>query len=126
MRAVHLDEARLYDEQFAEAFPSDWEMAILSKYLGSAKTLPDVGCGTRRARGMRKSVVKSLEYGDYMETTKLDHHADKLTFHAFTAREARRLLADRGLQAKVEKRAKFFHDWFIVVATRRNKHKEAS
>jgi len=121
-----LDEARLHDEQFAKAFPSDWEMAILSKHLSSAKTLPDVGCGTHRARGMRKSVVKSLEYGDYVETIKLDHHADKLTFHAFTAREARRLLADRGLQAKVEKRAKFFHDWFIVVATRRNKHKEAS
>jgi hypothetical protein len=62
----------------------------------------------RGARGMRKLVGKSLEYGDYMKTIKLDHRADKLTFHVFTAGEARRLLADRGLQAKVEKGAKFF------------------
>ena len=121
-----MDETRLYDEHFAKVFPLDWEMAILSKYLGSAKTLLGAGCGTRRARGMRKLVGKSLEYGDYTETIKLDHHADKLTFDAFTTREARRLLADRGLQVRVEKRAKFFHDWFIVVAARRDKHKEAS
>jgi hypothetical protein len=38
MKAVRLDEARLYDEQFARVFPSDWEMPILSKYLGSAET----------------------------------------------------------------------------------------
>jgi len=240
MKAVHLDEARLYDEQFAKVLPSDWEMAILSKHLSSAKTLLDVGCGTGRhtvllaerglrvlaidknkdllkaaeeklrhkrltgvvdllmvdarhiplsgvsfgavicmgnvlgevgvrkhhrtaiieeminmagsetvfiielvhrywkpsdlfvwlfrylATGMRKLVGRSSEYGDYTETIKLDHHADKLTFHAFTAREARRLLADRGLQTRVEKRAKFFYDWFIVVATRKDKHKEAS
>jgi hypothetical protein len=51
MKAVRLDEARLYDEQFARVFPSDWEMPILSKYLGSAETPLDVGCGTGRHNG---------------------------------------------------------------------------
>jgi cyclopropane fatty-acyl-phospholipid synthase-like methyltransferase len=48
MKALGMNRARLYDEKFAKGLPSSWEMTILSKYLGSAKTLLDVGCGTGR------------------------------------------------------------------------------
>lgn len=48
MGALTFNVARLYDEQFAKVFPSDWEMAVLSTHLDSAKTLLDVGCGIGR------------------------------------------------------------------------------
>jgi 2-polyprenyl-3-methyl-5-hydroxy-6-metoxy-1,4-benzoquinol methylase len=232
MGALIINGAKLYDEQFAKVFPSDWEMAVLSKHLDSAKTLLDVGCGTGRhvvalaRKGLRilaidsdkecveaaeakirskqltdavdlmiadarhiplralpfdavicmgnvlgdvgikrqdriaiveetiraagpetifiielvhrywrpsdlvvwlfrylttslgKLTGESLEYGDYTETIRSSGHADKLTFHAFTTAEARQLLANRGFNVTVEKRGKFFHDWFIIVARR--------
>lgn len=36
--ALTVNGAKLYDEQFAKVFPSDWEMAVLSKHLDSAKS----------------------------------------------------------------------------------------
>mgnify|MGYP001065651796 CR=1 FL=1 len=225
-RAVH------YDEQFVKVFPFNWEMHVLTKYLASAKTLLDVGCGTGRhivslaergssilgidkdkeyveaarkklkfkglasgvnliiadarflpfrrrlfdavlcmgnvlgdvdihkkdrvailqgmmytakskaifiielehrywrptdlliwlyrylATSVKKLIEKSLEYGDYTETIQF-HHKVKLTFHAFTTREAKQLFESQGFQSRIEKRAKFFYDWFILVATRK-------
>lgn len=222
--------ARIYDEQFAKALPLGWEMSILSKYLRSAHTLLDVGCGTGRhlvplaENGLKilaidisreyvmaakeklrskrlladvnllladaqhvplhkvsfdaaictgnvlgdvgitnqkririvdeminaagceaifiielvhrywkpkdllvwlfryfrttfgKLFEKSLEYGDYTETIIVDHRSCCLKFHAFTIREAKLLFARRGFRVKVEKRGKFFDDWFILVA----------
>jgi hypothetical protein len=64
---------------------------------------------------------KPTEYGDYTEAIKTNHRTVKLTFHAFTTREARRLFANQGFQTRIEKRAKFLHDWFIVVATAKSK-----
>jgi len=226
-----MNEALLYNEQFAKVFPFDWEMSVLAKYIAFAKTLLDVGCGTGRhiipltekglkilgidknkayvtaaksklkskrqianidliiadarflplkhalfdavicmgnvlgdvdipqkgrvaiiqeiidsgkseavfiielvhrywrptdmfvwfyrylAASIKKLFGQSLEYGDYTETIQFNHRKVKLTFHAFTTREAKQLLASQGLQTRIEKRAKFFHDWFILVAT---------
>jgi len=69
------------------------------------------------ATSMQKLLGKSLEYGDYTEAIQLNHRKVKLTFHAFTTREAKQLILSQGLQCMVEKRAKFFYDWFILVAT---------
>lgn len=227
-----MNEVLLYDEQFAKVFPFNWEMSVLAKYIASAKTLLDVGCGTGRhiipltekglkilgidknkeyvtaaksklkskrqsanidliiadarflplkralfdvaicmgnvlgdvgvskkgrmaivqeminsgkseailmielvhrywrltdllvwlyrylATTIQKLLGKTLEYGDYTETIQFNHRKVKLTFHAFTIREAKQLLAIQGLQSRVEKRAKFFHNWFILVASR--------
>jgi len=228
---LQMDRAKLYDEQFAKAFPFEWEMRILSKYLTSAKTLLDVGCGTGRhivplaekglqvlgidtdkeyvsaareklrskglidkadlvigdarllpvrhafvdvavcmgnllgdvgvkkqdraiiiqqmiaaakpeaifivefvhrywkptdlfiwlfrylATSVEKLGGKPLEFGDYTETIKLDHHTTKLAFHAFTAKEATQLFASPESRITIEKRAKFFYDWSILVAS---------
>ncbi len=223
--------AKLYDEQFAKTFPSDWEMQVLNKYLQVKGSLLDVGCGTGRhvvllaernfcvvgldkdkefieaakaklkQRGLgaglivadacnlplqdcsfnyvvsmgnvlgdvgvhrtkrenilremqrtakttgilivelvhrywqpadvlrwlwnyltttiRKLLGKPTEYGDYTETIHFDNHIEKLTFHAFTTREAQKLFEALGLSAKVEKRRKLFHDWFFLIGKKR-------
>jgi len=73
----------------------------------------------------KKLLGKFSEYGDYTETIQI-HHKVKLTFHAFTTREAKKLLASQGFHASVEKRAKFFHDWFITVATHQTQNRRVS
>jgi SAM-dependent methyltransferase len=226
-----MNEARLYDEHFAKVLPYDWEMAVLSTYLSSVRTVVDVGCGTGRhavplaergvqtlavdmnksyiaaarmklkskgsdntdlviadarrlplrqgifesaicmgnvlgdveakrrdrmamiqemadtvkpggillvelvnrywkpadllvwlyrylATTMRRLIGESLEYGDYTEAVRFDHHAARLRFHAFTTREAKHLFGNLGFCVKIEKRAGFFHDWFVLVAKR--------
>lgn len=225
--------AILYDEQFAKAFPSDWEMQVLNKYLQVKGSLLDVGCGTGRhvmsfakrnfdvfgvdkdkefieaaksklkqkklsaglivadacnlplqdcsfnyvvsmgnvlgdigvhrnkrenilsemqrtaettvilivelvhrywqpadilkwlwnylTTTIRKLLGKPTEYGDYTETIHLDSHIEKLTFHAFTTREAQKLFEALGLSAEVEKRRKLFHDWFFLIGKKRKR-----
>ena len=225
--------AKLYDEQFAKTFPSDWEMQVLSKYLQVKGSLLDVGCGTGRhvvpfaernfsvvgldkdkefieaaktklkQRGLgaglivadacniplqscsfnyvvsmgnvlgevdvrrkeRKNILremqrtaktsgilivelvhrywqpadilkwlwnyltttiqkllgKPIEYGDYTETIHSNNNKEKLTFHAFTTGEAQKLLEAVGLSAKVEKRRKLFHDWFLIIGEKRKR-----
>lgn len=225
--------AKLYDEQFAKTFPSDWEMQVLNKYLQVKGSLLDVGCGTGRHvvplaernfdvlsvdkdkefveaaksklkqkkpnaglivadgcnlplqdcsfnyvvsmgnvlgdvgvnRTKRENILKemqrttkttgilivelvhrywqpadilrwlwnyltttiqkllgkSIEYGDYTETIHFDDHIEKLTFHAFTTREAQKLFEALGLSAKVEKRRKLFHDWFFLIGKKRKR-----
>ena len=61
---------------------------------------------------------KLVEFGDYTETIRTNHEEFKLTFHAFTANEARKLLLSRGLQATIEKRGKIFHNWFFEVGSK--------
>jgi 2-polyprenyl-3-methyl-5-hydroxy-6-metoxy-1,4-benzoquinol methylase len=68
------------------------------------------------ATSIVKLTGKRLEYGDYTETIGFNGHTAKLMFHAFTTGEAKRLLASRGFNVTVEKRGRFFHDWFILVA----------
>jgi SAM-dependent methyltransferase len=225
-----MNNARLYDEQFAKALPLGWEMSVLLECLRSANNLLDVGCGTGRhivplaeyglkvlaidisreyvmaakeklrSRGLLADVdllvadaqhvpldkvsfdaaicmgnvlgdvgitnqkririvdeminaagceaifiielvhrywkpkdllvwlfryfrttlgklfEKSLEYGDYTETIIVDHRSHRLKFHAFTTREAKLFFARKGFHVRVEKRGKFFLDWFILVA----------
>jgi len=60
---------------------------------------------------------KPIEYGDYTEAIRTNHET-KLTFHAFTTKEARKLLLSRRLEARIEKRGNFFHDWFFVVGSK--------
>jgi 2-polyprenyl-3-methyl-5-hydroxy-6-metoxy-1,4-benzoquinol methylase len=72
------------------------------------------------ATALRKLFGKPTEYGDYTENVKFDHQTVKLAFHAFTSGEAQQLFASRGLHTSIEKRAKFFTDWFILIATRSN------
>ena len=69
---------------------------------------------------------KPVEYGDYTEAIRFNGHADKLTFHAFTTGEARQLLASRGFNVRVERRGRFFHDWFIIVAKQNDGRYEVS
>ena len=225
--------AKLYDEQLAKTFPSDWEMQVLNKYLEDKGSLLDVGCGTGRhvvllaernfsvvgldidkefigaakaklkqknlssglivadacnlplqdcsfnyvismgnvlgevivhrnkrenilremqrtakttgilivelvhrywqpadilkwlwnylTTTIRKLLGKPTEYGDYTETIHLDSHIEKLTFHAFTTREAQKLFEALGLSAEVEKRRKLFHDWFFLIGKKRKR-----
>jgi 2-polyprenyl-3-methyl-5-hydroxy-6-metoxy-1,4-benzoquinol methylase len=68
------------------------------------------------ATSIEKLSGKPVEYGDYTENIKHDNRIVRLKFHAFTTREAKQLLTSQRLQATVEKRARFFHDWFILVA----------
>lgn len=226
-----MDNATLYDERFAKVFPLEWEVSVLAKYIGNARILLDVGCGTGRhtlylaekgihilgidkdngyvraakSKSKKEGLVAnidliiadarflpvrpgffdvaicmgnvlgdvgvnrkdriamiremanssksqallvtelvhrywhptdllvwlyrytivsiqrllgiSLEYGDYTEALHADHCKAKLKFHAFTTLEAKRLFTSQGFHYKIEKRARFFHDWFIVVAT---------
>jgi SAM-dependent methyltransferase len=70
------------------------------------------------ATSMKKFSGRKVEFGDYTETLEYDQRKIRLTFHAFTTREAIRLFSSQGLDAKVEKRGRFFHDWFIVTARR--------
>lgn len=219
--------AKIYDQQFATVFPSEWEDRVLGKYLTVKGGLLDVGCGTGRhvtllaergfrvtgvdldrdllkaariklerdklhanlvlsdaqelpfrkgifecaismgnvlgdvnigrrertriieeiirtmkgkgilvvelvhrywkprdlliwacryiATAVRKSLGKPAEFGDYTETIRADDEEEKLTFHAFTAKEARKLLESKGLDAEIEKRGNILHDWFLVV-----------
>jgi ubiquinone/menaquinone biosynthesis C-methylase UbiE len=73
------------------------------------------------ATSVEKLGGKPLEFGDYVEAIKLDHRTVKLAFHAFTTKEATQLFASRTSRTMVEKRAKFFYDWFILVASRRTR-----
>lgn len=57
---------------------------------------------------------KLIEHGDYTETIR----ENKLTFHAFTTKEARKLLLSRGLRTRIEKRGKLFYDLFFVVGSK--------
>lgn len=222
-----MSRAQIYDERFVKAFPIDWEVEILSKYLIEKGNLLDVGCGTGRhvvllaekgfdvtgidkdrefikasqmklklkklnarliiadarklplrnnlfgyiismgvlgdvgvhkkdreivldemkrasktdgtliielvhrywkasdlfswawkylATTWQRLCGKSIEYGDYTETIRINHgNKHTFTFHAFTTSEARKLLLSRGLHVKIEKRGKVFHDWFFLV-----------
>jgi SAM-dependent methyltransferase len=67
---------------------------------------------------IKKLLGKNVEYGDYTETIKFDQGKTRLTFHAFTTSEAKKLFVNQKLNARIEKRGKLFHDWFIVIATR--------
>jgi ubiquinone/menaquinone biosynthesis C-methylase UbiE len=67
---------------------------------------------------IKKLLGKNVEYGDYTETIGFNHREIKLTFHAFTNSEAKQLFVNQGLRAKIEKRGRFFHDWFIAIAMR--------
>lgn len=219
--------AKLYDEQFAKTFSSDWEIQVLNKYLQVKGNLLDIGCGTGRyvvpfaerdldvfgvdkdkdfieaaksklkqkklsagliladacnlplqdrsfdyvvsmgnvlgdvgvhkneRENMAEEMVrttktngaliiqlvhrywrpldllewlwnyvvttmyrlsgKSTEYGDYTEAIRMDEHEEKLTFHAFTTKEAEKLFQTLHLSTKIEKRGRFFHDWFFLV-----------
>lgn len=73
---------------------------------------------------LRKMLGEPVEYGDYSETIRFDHDSERLSFHAFTIREAEDLFAKQGLSVGVEKRGRFFHNWFIVVARRNHSHRE--
>jgi len=57
---------------------------------------------------IQKLVGKSIEYGDYTEAIQLNHRKVKLTFHAFTTREAKHLFTSQGLQSRIEKELSFF------------------
>lgn len=72
------------------------------------------------ATSIRKLLRKNVEYGDYTESIKFDRGKVRLAFHTFTTSEAKQLFANQELNAKIEKRGKFFHDWFIVIAMRQN------
>lgn len=71
---------------------------------------------------IQKLLGKPTEYGDYTETIHFDNHTEKLTFHAFTTREAQKLFQALGLSAKVEKRRKLFHDWFFVIGKKESRN----
>lgn len=68
---------------------------------------------------IKKMLRKPAEFGDYAETIRLDHHTTKLTFHAFTAKEATQLFSTPKSHVTIEKRAKLFYDWFILVVSRK-------
>lgn len=65
-----------------------------------------------------KTVKKLVEYGDYTEVFEITGRKIHLTLHVLTTKEAERLLANQGLETKIEKRVKFFHDWFMTTATK--------
>lgn len=64
----------------------------------------------------QKLFGKTVEFGDYTETIRVDEEEEELRFHAFTTKEAKKLLESKGLDAEIEKRAGRFHDWFFVIA----------
>lgn len=64
---------------------------------------------------LKKIRGASIEYGDYDETYQIDNKQVTLTFHAFTTREAEKLLRNQKLTSQVIKKGLFFHDWFFVV-----------
>lgn len=231
MNSDHPSRAKIYDEQFAKAFPADWETQVLNRYLTVKGALLDVGCGTGRHvvplaekgfdvvgidkdkemlmasqtklrlkklnadlilaeaqklplknnlfdyiitmgnvpgevdfhKSDRENMVdemkrtsktsgtliielvhrywnakdlfswawrymttawqrlggKPIEYGDYTEVVgRVDTREIKLTFHAFTTGEAKKLLSSHGLLTNIEKRGRFFHDWFFAIGSR--------
>ena len=68
---------------------------------------------------------KSIEYGDYTEAILIDKHEEKLTFHAFTTKEAEKLFQTLHLSTEIEKRGRFFHDWFFLIGQKQfNESKE--
>lgn len=66
----------------------------------------------------KKLAGQPIEYGDYTEKIRIDDHEEKLTFHAFATKEAKRLLQTWGLQTKIEKRGRRLFDWFFVIAVK--------
>lgn len=85
-----------------------WQPADILKWLWNYLTTT-----------IQELLGKPTEYGDYTETIHLDNHTEKLTFHAFTTREAQKLFEALGLSARVERRRKLFHDWFFIIGKKR-------